>query len=235
MMAAWVAVMVFVAVVGLVWGDGFRAGGALNRLDPLTRRPRLDRLCRWWGMLRAWRDRRLREAGLGQVAAMLAGGVAAGMSIPVALEQAAHQVSGPLKRDLEAVLSEYRLGISLSGALRSWKARARSPDVDFLVEALELIRQVGGSTSQPLVHAAAALENRRRDREEAWAHLAEARLSAGIVAAMPPLMVFLLARAQDESWRVLWATAPGHLALAFAAVCWLTGVTATAILLRPPR
>lgn len=212
-----------------------RSGGVLARLGPLLLRPSAGRFARWRAAVRSGRDRRSREAELARLAESLAGAVGVGMSVPAALENAARQVAGPLRNEVEQVLKEYHLGISLSGALRSWKVRARSADVDLLVETLELIRQVGGSMSGPLAQVASTLERRRRDRQEAWAHMAEARMSAAVVASVPPLMLGLLARGQSEPWQALVGTAPGHLALAFAAGSWSVGVLITLLLLRPPR
>lgn len=230
-----VSAAVFLAVLGaelLVSAAPGRLAGRLGRPAATSRVPYLGR---GWAALRSWRNRRAIASQLGRLAEILAQTVGVGMSIPVALEHAARQVSGPLRGELERVLSEYHLGISLSGALRSWKQRAGSRDVDLLVETLELVRQVGGSMSAPLAQVASTLDRRRRDRQDAWAQMAEARLSAAVVAAVPPLVTLLTARSESETWQVVTETPAGHLALVFAAVSWLLGVVITLCLLRPPR
>lgn len=235
MRAAWVAVVVFATVLGAGVLLGRAPVGLAARLGrPGARRPARP-LGRSWVALRAWRDRRGIESQLPRLTEILAGAVAVGMSVPAALEHACRQVSGPLRRELEQVLREYHLGISLSGALRAWELRARSRDVELLVETLELVEQVGGTGSAALAQLALTLERRRRDRQDARAHMAEARLSAAVVASVPPLVMMVTARSQGEAWRVMVETPGGHLALAFAAASWLLGVAVALFLLRPPR
>ncbi|MDI6893434.1 MAG: type II secretion system F family protein [Bacillota bacterium] len=235
MTAPWVSMVVFLAVLGadlLLRTTPGRLAGRLG--EPAVRKP-LSCPGRLRTVLLSWRDRRAIEAQLGRLAEILAGAVGVGMSVPGALEHAVRQVSGPLRGELEQVLREYHLGISLSGALRSWKMRAGSRDVDLLVDTLELVRQVGGSMSAPLAQVAATLERRRRDRQDAWAQGAEARLSAAVVASVPPLVMIATARSQSETWRVVAETSAGQLALGFAVMTWLLGVAVTLFLLRPPR
>lgn len=184
--------------------------------------------------LRVLRERQAREAELERGVLALVGGLRAGLTVPLALEQAARQVSGPLRSDLERILTEYRLGISLSGALAGWKSRAKSPDVDFLVGALEVMRQVAGTTTEPLTQVALALGKRRRLRQEAWSRLAEARLSALAVAGVPPVVALVMGWGRSEAWELLVSTASGHLTLLFAAACWVTGIAVVLRLLRPP-
>lgn len=229
------ALVVFLALLAAAVLLDSAPTGVLGRLSSALGRPRPPGTGRWGRSLRLWQGRRSTDAQLAGLAEALAGAVSAGMSIPAALEQAAGQVGGALRGELDQVLREYQLGISLSGALRSWQRRARSPDVDFLVETLELMRRVSGPLSAPLARAATTLERRRRDRQEAWAQMAEARWSAAVVASVPPLMLVLLARGESGSWRVLTGTAAGHAALAFAAGTWLVGAVVTLLLVRPPR
>lgn len=230
-----VGVMVFLAVLGAELLLTTAPGGLAVRLGRSTNTPRMWHRGRGWVALRSWRDRRASSVQLARLAEILAQTVGVGMSIPAALEHAARQLSGPLRGEVERVLGEYHLGISLSGALRSWKQRAGSRDVDLLVETLELVRQVGGSMSAPLAQVASTLERRRRDRQDAWTQMAEARLSAAVVAAIPPLVSILMARSQGEAWQIVTQTPAGHLALGFAAVSWLLGGAIALCLLRPPR
>ena len=185
--------------------------------------------------LSSLRERRAREAQLEEAVAALAAGLRAGMSMPVAIEQACRQVTGPLHNDLRKVMEQYQMGISLSSALGEWRKRARSREVDFLVEALGVLRQVGENMGEPLAQLVATLRQRRQARQEAWSLTAEARLSALVVGATPLVMVVFLAEGRSEAWSLLVSTSSGHLVLAGAGFLWCMGVAATVFLLRMPR
>lgn len=148
----------------------------------------------WWACF-AWLDRRLEKRGeefisqLPEVARLLSGGASAGLSIPAALELAAHEIEAPARDELQTVLDELSLGRPLEESLEQLRRRLPSREVAVLMNTLIIQQRSGGDAVGALRELAETLDRRRETNREVRTLMAGAIYTAYVV---PFLGVFSL-------------------------------------------
>lgn len=133
-------------------------------------------------------DRRhMRRVGdaMPAVAQMLAGAVAAGLSLRQALVRAARDTPDPLGAELRVAAGEMDLGARVDDALAGLAARMPDPDLGLLVTAILVQRRTGGDLARALRDMSARLEERGRLARELRGATAQARATAWMVAGLP--------------------------------------------------
>jgi tight adherence protein B len=119
------------------------------------------------------------------VAQMLAGAVAAGLSLRQALIRAARDTPDPLGHELRWASAEMELGARVDQALAGLAARLPDPDLGLLVTAILVQRRTGGDLARALRDMSGRLEERARLARELRGATAQARATAWMVAALP--------------------------------------------------
>ena len=133
-------------------------------------------------------DRRhLRRVGeaMPAVAQMLAGSVAAGLSLRQAIIRAARDTPEPLGAQLRRASGEMELGARVDDALSALAARMPDPDLALLVTAILVQRRTGGDLARALRDMSGRLEERGRLARELRGATAQARATAWMVAGLP--------------------------------------------------
>ncbi len=133
-------------------------------------------------------DRRhLRRVGeaMPAVSQMLAGSVAAGLSLRQAIVRAARDTPEPLGAELRRASGEMELGARVDDALSALAARMPDPDLALLVTAILVQRRTGGDLARALRDMSGRLEERGRLARELRGATAQARATAWMVAGLP--------------------------------------------------
>lgn len=116
---------------------------------------------------------------------MIANSLRSGYSFLQALDVVAKEMPDPMARELAQVLKENRVGISLDDALSRLSERAQNEDLDLVVTAVLVQRQVGGNLAEVL----AAIEHTIRERVRLLGEIrtlsAQGRLSGWILSLLP--------------------------------------------------
>jgi len=139
----------------------------------------------------ARRQRRYRlrvEDDVPLIAAGIADAVAAGGSLRTALLGAGTALEGPSAVELARVGADLELGIPAREALAGLVRRVPSPRTEALVTAILSQERAGGDLAELLRRHAVAASQRQRAEREARSATAQARLTGGMVVAMPLLM-----------------------------------------------
>lgn len=158
----------------------------------------------------------------------------AGLSLVQALEVAAEEAEQPLRRDLSAVLAEYRVGRPLEQCLDDWSRRRRSSDVVFLARSISVHRESGGDLGLVLSNLAGTVRDRRLLRLELQAKTSEARITAAVLVAMVPVLALYLVTFQADMLAPLVREPAGRVGLGYAIVSWATGAVALRRMVRRP-
>lgn len=135
------------------------------------------------------------EEQLPDTLSLLAGSMRAGFSFIQGLEAVADETQDPMRRELQRVFTEARLGRPPEEALEEMAVRMESKDLAWAVMAIKIQREVGGNLAELLDTVAETMIARDRLRREVRALTAEGRFSAYILSAMPPgffLMFYVL-------------------------------------------
>ena len=135
------------------------------------------------------RQRLLRfERQLPDTLTLLASSLRAGFSLMQGLEAVASEIADPMRRELQRVFTEVRLGRSVEDALGDAAARMESRDLEWAVMAIRIQREVGGNLAELLDTVADTMVKRERVRRELRALTAEGRMSAIVLSIISPVL-----------------------------------------------
>lgn len=136
---------------------------------------------------KAYRRRWVRrfDAQLVQALQGLAGALRAGLTFHQAIEQLIRDAPEPLGRELGLYAKEVRLGVSQDEAMAALTKRVGSDDLELVVVATGIARQLGGNLAEVYDTLAATARERFRLEGKIEALTAQGRLQGWIVAAMP--------------------------------------------------
>ncbi|WP_233569690.1 type II secretion system F family protein [Planomicrobium sp. Y74] len=113
------------------------------------------------------------------------GSLRAGFSLLQALQMVAEESYSPIKEEVQLVLKTMQYGTSLEDALIDWKNRVPSRDLDLLVEAILIQRQVGGNLTYLLDKILETTRERTRIENQIKTLTAQGKLSGVVISLLP--------------------------------------------------
>lgn len=129
---------------------------------------------------------------LEQTLPLMAGSLRAGFGIMQAFDAVARESESPTAEEFHRLVVETRLGRDLNEAMAMMAERVNSEDFDWVVEAIEIHRQVGGDLAQVLDNTYATIRDRNMIRRQIQALSAEGRMSAIILFILPLVMILVM-------------------------------------------
>lgn len=161
-------------------------------------------------MLKSRRERNfLRQ--LPDTLQLLAGSLAAGYSLPQAMDSVVREAKPPISVEFNRALVEARLGMPPEDALEGIAQRTASKDFSWIVLAIRIQRDVGGNLAELLSSVADTLRERERQRRQVSALAAEGKLSGVILFALPVVFTIYLLLVEPDYISPLWTTPLGWL------------------------
>jgi tight adherence protein B len=171
------------------------------------------------------RVRRLRrfEEHFPEALDLLNRAIRAGHAFTVGLGMIASEAPEPIAEEFKTAFEEQNFGLPLRDALENLAERVPLIDVRFFVTALMIQRETGGNLSELLDNLAHVIRDRFRLYREARSKSAHGRLTAGILIALPPLMVVGLGVMNPHYMEVLYDDPLGPYILWGAAIWQIIG------------
>ena len=123
---------------------------------------------------------------------IISSGLRAGFSFPQALSVVIREMEGPLTQEFSRMLRENRLGKPMDDALNDLLARIENDDLEMLITALLIQRQVGGNLAEVLDNISHTIRERVRIKGEINSLTAEGRMSAWILSVLPVVVAIIL-------------------------------------------
>ena len=174
--ALWFGFFILVSLTGfLLRGSaGLLAGGGVGIFLPLF-------------LLRRMMDSRMQklEHQLPFLMDLLASGLRAGFSLMQALQHSGSQLEVPVGPSIEAVVSDISMGLDVETALGRWIERTGSDDLEMVVTAILVQREVGGNLAEILENIAGLLRDRQDAAMEMRTLTAQGRLEGAIISLLP--------------------------------------------------
>ncbi|MDQ4129629.1 MAG: type II secretion system F family protein, partial [Actinomycetota bacterium] len=132
-------------------------------------------------------DRRTRAFAeqLPDILQLLSGSLRAGYGMLQAIDSVGREADAPAGAEFRRLLLESRLGRDVGDSLNAMAERLGNEDFRWVVQAIEINRDVGGDLAQVLDTVAATIRDREKIRRQVRALSAEGRLSAYILLALP--------------------------------------------------
>jgi tight adherence protein B len=171
------------------------------------------------------RHRRLRrfEEHLPEALDLLGRAVRAGHSFTTGLELIAQECAEPIAGEFRTTFEEQNLGLPLRDSLLNLTERVPLVDVRLLVTALLIQRDTGGNLAEILDELSRVIRERFRIYREVGVKTAQGKLTAGILIALPLIMLAALAAVNPGYIRVLFDDHTGRNMLMGAAVMQVLG------------
>ena len=148
--------------------------------------------------VRADRRRARFSDQLGDTLQLLAGSLRAGYGLLQAIDAVAQEAEEPTRQEFRRLVIETRLGRDLTDALHSMADRVGGEDFEWVVQAIEIHREVGGDLAEVLDTVAGTIRERNQLHRQVKALSAEGRLSAYVLMAAARVLVLVLAAAQPR-------------------------------------
>jgi len=166
------------------------------------------------------RGKRLRSFNdqLGDTINLMVNSIRAGYSILQAMRVVSEEMSPPASTEYGRVVQEVQLGISLEEALDHMLRRVPSEDLDMMITAINVQREVGGNLAEVLESISYTIRERIRIKGEIRALTAQSRISGYMVAAVPVLLAGVIYLINPEFMGLLFQHTCGHIMIGVAVV-----------------
>lgn len=147
----------------------------------------------------------------------------AGYSFNQSLKAVAEESSFPMNEEIESVLKEMQYGISTEDALHHLYERVPSKDLDIMIQAILIQRQVGGNLATVLAMIVDTIRERQKIQAQIKALTAQGRLSGMIIGALPFALGVVIFLIQPKFMSLLFTNLIGKIMLAAALISGILG------------
>lgn len=146
-----------------------------------------------WYLRKKQRERITKfNEGLADMITTIVGSLRAGFSFPQALKSVAEEAASPIKEEIDYVIKEMQFGKGIEDALIDLHERMPSEDLDLMIQAILIQRQVGGNLATVLDKIIETIRDRTKIQRQITTLTAQGRLSGYVIAFLPVILGFLL-------------------------------------------
>lgn len=140
---------------------------------------------------------------------ILANSLRAGFSLLQSMEMVSQEMPNPIAGEFKITLREMTYGTSTETALSNLAERVGSEDLDLLVTAILIQRQVGGNLAEVLTNIHSTIEDRIRIQQEIKTLTAQGRMSGYVIGFLPIGMAGILSVLNPSYLKLLFTTPLG--------------------------
>lgn len=129
---------------------------------------------------------------LGDMLNLMVNGLRAGYSTMQAMEAISKELPAPISDEFRRVVQEMQLGVPMETALDNLLRRIPSDDLDFVITAINVQREVGGNLSEILDSISYTIRERVRIKGEIRVMTAQVRASGTLLSIIPMGLALIL-------------------------------------------
>jgi tight adherence protein B len=123
---------------------------------------------------------------------LMVNGLRAGYSTMQAMEAVSRELPSPISDEFHRVVQEMQIGIPMEKAMDNLLRRIPSEDLDFVITAINVQREVGGNLSEILDTISFTIRERVRIKGEIRVMTAQVRTSGTVLALIPVFLTLAL-------------------------------------------
>ena len=153
---------------------------------------------------------------------LLSSSMRAGQGFMQALDAVSRESEAPTSEEFRRVVVETRLGRDLVDSMKALSERIRCIDMEWVIPAVEINRDIGGDLAEVLEQVGATIRDRADLRRQVKTLSAEGRLSAVVLIGMPFCLGGFINMSNPEYTQVLFSGFGVYL-IGIAAVLMLIG------------
>src|SRR5665213_322942 len=144
---------------------------------------------------------------------LMANGLRSGFTLQQAIDMLIEEMPAPISQEFDLVRREYRVGVDLDVALKNCVARTKDEDLELVVTAIQITRQLGGNLAEVFSRIVAMVRERKILKGKADALTSEGKMQAVVVGLLPYGFMFAMIKVNPDLMRLMWSTFPGVLCL----------------------
>jgi tight adherence protein B len=148
-------------------------------------------------------------------------GVKAGLPLLESMRVITNDAPEPLCSEFRAIVETQAIGIPLGEACGKLYEHIPVPEANFFAIVVAIQQKAGGNLSEALSNLSRVLRDRKKMKAKIKAMSMEAKASATIIGALPPVVMTLVYVTSPQYIELLWTHPTGRLMLACCAV-WMT-------------
>ena len=171
-------------------------------------------------------NKRLRTINnqLGDTIAVLSNSLKAGHSFFQAVDSVGRELTGPVADEFSKLQKEISLGVNTETALENMVSRVGSDDMELMVTAVLIQRQIGGNLAEILDNISETIRQRIRAKGEIRTLTAQGRMSGWVISLLPFLLAIAISMISPEHMKVLITSQLGIIMIVIALVMELMGI-----------
>ncbi len=149
--------------------------------------------------------------------AVITNSLRAGYSLLQAMDMVSKEMSPPIADEFGRAIREIQLGTPLETAMNNMSLRVGSEDLDLIIMAMLIQRQIGGNLTEILDNIAETIRERVRIVGEIKTLTAQGRMSGSIIGLLPVALIILLMLISPSYVGILFTNSVGLMFLGVAA------------------
>jgi tight adherence protein B len=181
-------------------------------------------LPRWvLGYLKKRREKQFLKA-LPDAVDVIVRGIKAGLPLFESIKVVAADAPEPLRSEFLAIIETQAIGMPLGEACTRLYERMPLPEANFFGIVIAIQQKSGGNLSEALGNLSKVLRDRKKMAEKIQAMSMEAKASASIIGALPPIVMILVYITTPQYISILWTHPTGQLMLVGCVLWMATGI-----------
>jgi tight adherence protein B len=155
---------------------------------------------------------------------LMANGMKSGLSIVQSIGMVKNEMPNPFSQELDYVLKQQQLGISVEDAFQNLATRIGSEDVNMFVTAVVILKETGGNLAETFETIVGVIRERIKVEKKISAMMRQ-NLAQGTIVAMMPFALITMFYFSDEGFLMPMFKEPlGWALLGIAFTFWILGV-----------
>ena len=161
------------------------------------------------------KNKRLKEFNdmLGDALNLMVNSLRAGYSTMQAMEVISKEMPPPISEEFGRVVLELQLGVPFDTTMNNLLRRVPSPDMDLVVTAMNVQREVGGNLAEVLDSISFTIRERVRIKGEIKVMTSQGRITGYLITALPFILGFLIYLINPEFMGQMFTDACGWIML----------------------
>lgn len=197
--------------IGPIPAAGFGLGAALLVPNAVVNHKRKARLARF-------------TAELPDALDVIVRGVKSGLPLSDCLKSIAAEAPEPVRTEFKAIVDDHTMGMPLADAATRLPDRVPVPEATFFAIVIAIQSRSGGSLSEALGNLSKVVRERKKMKNKIKAMSSEAKASAGIIGALPVVVMGILAVISTDYIALLFTELAGNVILAISGLWMLMGI-----------
>jgi tight adherence protein B len=164
------------------------------------------------------------EKQLVELLMMMSNSLKAGFGLMQAVDQAARQIEEPIASELRQLARDTQIGSTVEEAVTAFGRRIGSYDLEIVVTAILVQRNVGGNLSEIFDNVAHTMRERERIKGEIATLTSQQKLTGIIIGSLPIGLAVLFTIMNRDYMSVLWTEPIGRAMIAVGVLLEVVGV-----------